>query len=160
MQREHYIRVKTQDPQFIWQMSIGILVAGLAVGFLAQFWPKSTKENLVNAIRLDHAVSKNLQRLVDDGDAAMEDVLECITYLDPEEFDTSQVSALLAKSTRPQIEREIIRELWQTIIANQPTDQLQRIADESPPVRYANYALAMFYGKQDDDATAAKHFEI
>lgn len=161
MKWEHYLRVQTQNPQFLWRMVTVVLAAGLVLGFMAQFWPKANSiENLAMAIAQESGVMKQLAGLLDDEDIPFEHILEALAYVSPNETDTRHVTDLLTRASLAENRRALLQQLWTSMAAGKPTAELKQLADAAPQIRFANHALAEFYVSQDDYMAAAGYFEI
>lgn len=47
MSWRHSVRRKTRDPRFLWQLAIGILAAGVLIGFATRWLPESVSKSLL-----------------------------------------------------------------------------------------------------------------
>ena len=177
----HYLRTHTQRPAFLWRMVLGILVAGLVIGFVVQFIPVWLPTNRVDrlAVAVARVETDDALALLDqalaDPDLPFEELLESLSYLamsrqatksngadsflPNERIDPEEVISRLNASRLPSAEKEIAIGLWNSLSGPRPADGLRRLAEQTPPARYTNHALGVYWERVRAPYQAAKAYE-
>ncbi|TWU46258.1 hypothetical protein Poly51_56540 [Rubripirellula tenax] len=159
---QHWLRVKTQDPTFLWTMTLSILVTGVAAGWLAQFAPKSKNvdsKSIHDAIAMGWESPDDLTSWLQamDDDVPFDFRLVAISHL---ELDDDQSAAWSAVDlTSGSTQRGIASQLLLSIALGKPTPQLDQMANTAPATRHANQAIGALHLSQRSFGTAGKYFE-
>lgn len=162
-----HLRRRTGEPGFLWAMVFAILLAGMVGGGIASRLPKSTDidDNSIRGAVMagwDHAATgESLDRLLDPA-TPFDFTLVAIAHVDVDDDSLRRISERWqdASPQRGPAHVKIARDLVRSLIADQPVDDLVRMAGADPPVRHANAALGAFALAQRDFAAAARRFEI
>lgn len=138
-----------------------ILMVGLVIGYLAQHLPKTYAQDSDSLQQVVFSVTSSeydLDAAIETLQAPFEHLLIAVAYVAPQHGDDAEyLFNLFAPEQEPQ--DTIVLELLRSIAAKAPTPELVRMAEQQPPVPFANHALGAFYLQDQDLTTAGSYFE-
>lgn len=160
MNWKHDLRIKTQDPSFLWRMVFAILGLGLVGAGAVQFLPKSydrDSTSLQSVLYSMVGVGVDMDAFVNllSKEAPIEHRLVAVAFIAPADEQSAEHTAVLFAEDDSQ--NRIVFELIRSVQSDKPTAALLRMAEQ--PVRYANHALGAYYLKEQDYASAGSYFE-
>jgi len=87
--------------------------------------------------------------------------LHAISQIHPVESDAAvgNVRDRLAAAGSDATERDIARALWDSLAAETPADRLAALATADPPLRYANWAVGVFWQQKGQPTRAAQAYQ-
>ncbi|MCA9246466.1 MAG: PrsW family intramembrane metalloprotease [Planctomycetales bacterium] len=179
------LRIRTQDPTFLWRMVIGILAAGVLAAYLMQFVAVESPPDRGQQIAMAAALGETSQALrlfeqmLADSATEPEDVFRVLRSLaraqsqslivsrfgseiEPQTsvslLESAAVDARLKASSLSVGEKQISLALWRSLLAGDPAAlaALDQVATKS---RYLQHALGVFYEAMENPFEAAVAYE-
>ncbi len=164
-----YLRSRTRSPEFLWRMSLGILLAGAVLGFFAQWILARSATSDLQQLAMaavqgspDEALG-TLEKMLTDHHVRVDELFDALVVLShrlraPKDdtgqplvvtvarpIDRQEVTDRLAASFLDEETKTAATILWQSLADGKLSEELTKLADRSPAVRYANLAVGEFW---------------
>ncbi|MBN1855128.1 MAG: PrsW family intramembrane metalloprotease [Pirellulales bacterium] len=169
-----FLKAQTRNPRFLWQMVSGILALGIACAVVIQFLPirasnapdlvlipsTSTAGDPIDSISM-------FESILADSEIEFSGILDVLPGLwdllgaeKANDGTLDRVRNLLVSSDHFDIsQRQIALGLWESLGQEFPVSGLVQSATAEPPVRWANWALGVFWHSREDLDDAASAYE-
>ncbi|MFV2065412.1 MAG: PrsW family glutamic-type intramembrane protease [Pirellulales bacterium] len=169
----HYLRAESRSPTFLWRMMIAILLTGAMVGAvvprIASRPERSDASWMVGVVAAGRfeEVAPHIDALFDSRQTRLPRLLSALPALHAisriararGETPLGDVRGRLAVMEIDQTERDIALALWDSLSRETPSERLEELTTAEPPLRYAHWALGIYWKQRGHPTRAAEAYQ-